>query len=257
MRENTRIRERFELSLDGAQVAAVVVGALVVLGAVFALGLNVGKQVTARAPAPHPARAENPLAALDRPPAPPPEPKEPRLSFHEALTKGSADGPAVSEPKAPPRPAPGTPVTGTALNALPPPEPPALTPAQTTGGTSTRTATPTSSRPPTAAAPAKVATAKPAPKSPMAAAVAKAAALPGAPPGAFAVQVGATQSEAEAQRLQRRYAGEGARVAPADVPGKGRWYRVKVGSFPSRAEAEKRLAALKAQGVKGFVTDGR
>ena len=33
--------------------------------------------------------------------------------------------------------------------------------------------------------------------------------------------------------------------------------RVKVGSYATRAEAEKRLGALKARGVQGFVTDAR
>jgi DedD protein len=89
----------------------------------------------------------------------------------------------------------------------------------------------------------------------MATAVAKASSLPA--PGGFAVQVGATQSEAEAQRLQRRFAGDGARIAVAEVPGRGRWYRIKVGAFASRGEAERRLASLRARGVQGFVTDGR
>jgi len=242
MRDNARIKERYELSLDGAQVASVVVGSLVVLGAVFALGLNVGKQLGQRAPA----RAENPLAALDRPALPPAEPreKEPRLSFHDALTKGPAESAVVAEPRPTPRPDPASPATGTALNALPPPAP-----------TSTPTSTSTSTRPPPPRKPGKPAAAPTA--SPMAAAVAKASSLPAAAAGAFAVQVGATQSETEAQRLQKRHAGEGARIAVADVPGKGRWYRVKVGAFATRAEAEKRLAALKAKGVQGFVTDGR
>lgn len=229
MRQNSRIRERFELSLDGKQVASIVVGALVVLGAVFVLGLNVGRQLAAGSAPPRP---ENPLAALDRVPAPPAAEKEPRLSFHDALTKGPPETAPIPEAK--PRVDPGNRAVGTALNTLPPAAAPAPSPAP--------------------------APRKPSPaKDPMASAVAKVSSLPaeGAAPGRFAVQVGATQSEAEAERLQRKLASEGARVVVADVPGKGRWYRIQLGSYASRAEAEQRRAALAAQGVKGFVAQGR
>jgi cell division septation protein DedD len=240
MRQNSRIRERFELSLDGKQVASIVVGALVVLGAVFVLGLNVGRQLAAGSAPPRP---ENPLAALDRAPVPPAGEKEPRLSFHDALTKGPPETAPIPEAK--PKVDPGSRAVGTALNTLPP----APTPA------------PADRAPAPAAAPARApAPKKPLPaKDPMASAVAKVSSLPaeGAAPGRFAVQVGATQNEAEAERLQRKLASEGARVVVADVPGKGRWYRIQLGSYASRAEAEQRRAALAAQGVKGFVAQGR
>jgi DedD protein len=244
MRENARIRERHELSLDGRQVVSVVVGALVVLGAVFVLGVSVGRQLVARDQPPA-ARAESPLAALDRPAAPAAErkEKEPRLSFHDALTKGPPEGAPLPEPKAPPRPSPGAPATGTVLEGAAP-----------LPGTAGPAALP-------AAGPK--AAAKPAPaarpgKDAMASAVAKAASLaPATGSGPFAVQVGATRSEVEAQRMQKRLAADGAWIAAADLPGKGRWYRVRLGSFATRAEADRRLAELKARGVQGFVTDGR
>jgi len=250
MRENSRVRERFELSLDGKQVASIVVGALVVLGAVFVLGLNVGKQLAPKA-APPP-RAEGSLAALERPPEPPPpREKEPQLQFHDALTRGSAEAAPIPEPR--PTPAPAEPATGTALNAhAPVPAPPATRPAP--------------------AKPAREAAARkePAPKKEararkdpaqdaVAAAVAKVQALPEAAApaaaGRFAIQVGASQTEADARKLAARHEADGARVVPAVVPGKGRVWRVKVGSFATRAEAERRLEELKRGGVKGFVTE--
>lgn len=230
MRQNSRIRERFELSLDGKQVASIVVGALVVLGAVFVLGLNVGRQLAAGSAPPRP---ENPLAALDRAPVPPAAEKEPRLSFHDALTKGPPETAPIAEVK--PTADPGNRAVGTALNTLPPAAPPRGPVAPVP---------PISKRPPPA-------------KDPMASAVAKVSSLPAEGAARFAVQVGATQSEAEAERLQRKLAAEGARVVVADVPGKGRWYRIQLGSYASRAEAEQRRAALAAQGVKGFVAQGR
>ena len=260
MRQNSRIRERFELSLDGKQVASIVVGALVVLGAVFVLGLNVGRQLAAGSAPPRP---ENPLAALDRAPVPPAAEKEPRLSFHDALTKGPPETAPIAEAK--PKVDPGNRAVGTALNTLPPAATPGpVTPSPSTslgagyaspGGERSRGAPAAAPAPSRAPAPKKPSPAK----DPMASAVAKVSSLPaeGSVPGRFAVQVGATQSEAEAERLQRKLASEGARVVVADVPGKGRWYRIQLGSYASRAEAEQRRAALAAQGVKGFVAQGR
>lgn len=260
MRDHNRLRRRFELSLDGKQVASIVVGALVVLGAVFVLGLSVGRQLAGRsAPAP---RAENTLAALDRPPvAPPPREKELNLRAHEVLTKGPAEAP-IAEP-APAKADPG-PATGTALNALPSPEKTAspertVSPEKTAGPERPGKAAPAEKKgPPASSEPARAPAAEVAPKPPrdaVAAAVARVSGA-GAAEGRFSVQIAATQSEVEAQRLQKRHAAEGARTVVAEVPGKGTWYRVRIGSYSSRAEAERRRTALAAKGVKGFVADG-
>ncbi len=99
-----RTRERFELSLDGRQVASVVVGALVILGVVFVLGLNVGKQIGMRQA--QAAVAPGDLDALDHAPAPAPPAKEP-LTFHERLTKDAPPAPPPP-PAAAPNPPPST-----------------------------------------------------------------------------------------------------------------------------------------------------
>ena len=52
MRDGHRLREKIELTLDDRQVAALAVGALVLLAGVFALGLLVGKQLARSAPQP-------------------------------------------------------------------------------------------------------------------------------------------------------------------------------------------------------------
>lgn len=212
MRDQDRLKEKFTLSLDGRQVASVVVGSLVVLGAVFVLGFAVGRQIGLREVRPAAEAPADPLAALDAP-SPRPDAGEPppRLSYHEALTR---DRPA--EPR--PAPAPARPAA---------PAPPAAAP-------------------PAAQAP---------PPAPAAAAPAPAAASPG--PAAFAVQVGASQDRAEADRLAERYRAHRPRVVVAVVPGKGRWYRVKLGSFETRADADRYLQDLvRETGAKGFVTSG-
>jgi cell division protein FtsN len=72
--------------------------------------------------------------------------------------------------------------------------------------------------------------------------------------GAWVVQVGSTQERSEADRIAARFAGRGARVTAADVPGKGRWYRVRLGSFDTREAADRYLKDLeRTTGARGFV----
>jgi cell division septation protein DedD len=65
-----------------------------------------------------------------------------------------------------------------------------------------------------------------------------------APPaelGSFTVQLGASQQKADAARLSARALGAGLRpyVAEVRLPGKGLWYRVRVGAFADRESAER------------------
>jgi DedD protein len=63
-----------------------------------------------------------------------------------------------------------------------------------------------------------------------------------------------TQERFEADRIAARFASRGAKVTVADVPGKGRWYRVRLGSFESREAADRYLKDLeRTTGAKGFV----
>jgi DedD protein len=197
--ENVKSKERIELSLDGRQIASIVVGALVLLGVVFVLGLNLGRQLATRQLE---ATRGDALAALDRPPPAPAAPiSDDALTFHDRLTKDRA--PPVEEPPArpPPGPAPAAPAT-----------------------------------------------------TPVAATAAAAAPAPPAATGAFAVQLVSTTSRAEADKLAGKLQEFGPRVEAAEVSGKGRVYRVRVGSFETRAEAEKMLKTLSPRsGGKGMV----
>jgi len=203
MREEiAKHRETFDLSLDGRQIASIAVGALVILGVVFVLGLNVGRQMALRQ-----AEAEggaDALAALDRAPAPPAEPvREESLTFHDRLTRErAAPPPEHREEPAPAAPAP-----------VPAPAPATAPPAET---------------------------AAPAPPEPA--------------PGTFSVQVGASQDRAEAERIAGRFRSYGPRVEAAEIAGKGTWFRVRVGSFPTREAAERYLKDLvRETGAKGYV----
>ncbi len=202
-----KLREKFELSLDGRQVASIVVGALVLLGVVFVLGLNVGKQIALR-------QAENELAgdleALDRAPAPPAPVKDEALTFHDRLTR---------------EPPPAAP------HAAPPP--PAATPAPA----------------PQAAAPAAPSTGPRAPE---------AAPSPAPPEKPWTVQLAAAQERAEAERIATKFAALNPRIEQAEVPGKGRFWRVRVGGFDTKDAAERYLRDVAREtGAKGFVTPTR
>ena len=221
MREpNARLRpsrEKFELSLDGRQVASVVVGALVLLAVVFVLGLNVGKQIVLRQAERAPA---GDLDALDRAPAPSPPVKDEALTFHDRLTK---------EPPAPLPPAPAAPPP-----AADPPPPATVAPAT----------------PPPAAAPSPAPTqARPAAPPP---AAASAAAKP------WTVQLAAAHERAEAERIATKFAALNPRIEEAEVPGKGRFWRVRVGGFDTKEAAERYLRDVAREtGAKGFVTPSR
>ena len=204
--DNVKVRDKVELSLDGRQIASIVVGALVLLGVVFVLGLNIGRQLATKQLE---ASRGDALAALDQPPPTAAIPSD-ALTFHDRLTKDRI--PPVEPAVAPPVPAPAA--------AAPAAEPPR-------------------------------AAAKPEPKP-------AAPKLDPAARGAFSVQVVATPSRDEADRLAAKLKEYGPRVEETEVPGKGRLYRVRVGAFATKPEAEKFLKGFTSKtGSKGLVVAAR
>ncbi len=72
----------------------------------------------------------------------------------------------------------------------------------------------------------------------------------------FIVQIGSYRQEAVARSAADRLITKGypARVRSKDLPQKGgRWYRIQIGPFPSRAEAEKTMTRLAHDGFHGVV----
>ncbi len=202
--ENVKVKDKVELSLDGRQIASIVVGSLILLGVVFVLGLNIGRQLAARQLE---ADRGDSLAVLDQPLPSPAIPSD-ELTFHDRLTKDRAP---------PVEPAPAASATLAAAPA--PAAAPVAEPAR----------------------PAARPEPKPEPKA--------AAARP-----AFSVQVVSTSSRAEADRLAAKLKDFGPRVEEADVAGKGKLYRVRVGAFASRPEADRFLKGFNGKtGSKGLV----
>jgi len=173
-----RLREKIQVTVDDRQVAALAVGALLLLAGMFALGLLVGIHMARRAPQPI---AAGDLAALDQQRA-------------EAQRRAAVKDPPESQPQ--PRVAKDVaapPATVTIAPAAPAPEDRA-----------------------------------PFPEPPV-------------DPGKFTVQLGASQDSSDAAQLAARAGAVGlkAYVAEVRIPGKGTWYRVRVGSFPDKPSADR------------------
>lgn len=287
MRDDGRDKETIELSLHPRQVVSIVLGSAVVLGIVFYLGVTVGKDLAA-GPAAPPAdllgaldeKAQrvvdrltfaDELTKADRAPAPPsrdpaPKPVPPsaaagRESEEAPRQEKAAEAPppeARADVSAPANDHPGEPAQ----------EPPAAAKAPVrdlsaallqAGGSSGSTG---GSKPAGGDARAKASGAVVGGE-----AGAKAGAAGGDaarrdtvnPPAqgpTFTVQVASLPNRSEAESLASRLRKQGLSpwVAEADIPGKGTFYRVRVGRFANRDEAVRYLEDLKRETrMDGFV----
>jgi cell division protein FtsN len=237
MRDADKLHEKIELSLDNGQVVSLVIGSLVVMGVVFVLGVMVGKSLATQPPG----EPRDPLAALDRaaetPPKPPAKPAE--LTYQHELVQPSPpptlDGPKPGVPNVPTPAEPRKPDPAPAVVAVAKPEP----------------------KPEPVVAPPKPEP-KPEPKKPDPVVVKKPEPKPVAPPtSGYTIQVAASQDRKEADLVIAKLKGAGMApyVVEADVAGKGHYFRVRVGSFTGKAEAEKYAHDLKREtGLPGFVT---
>ncbi|BDG07829.1 SPOR domain-containing protein [Anaeromyxobacter paludicola] len=289
---NTRIRKPSPLlTSQGKRLAGLGAGALLALCLAFGAGVAWGRQAGARAAGAAiqpdlssldvPARAEEtgpgepvkeasasptdfsfhqPLAA---PPAAPAEP--PRVA---TLPPPAAKGPVLTssvagadrdggKPDAAPAPAPAL---APAPAAVQPPPALAAAPSEKPAPRPARPSDAAAQAPKPSAPTAKPAAPgeKPAPRLAVAdRARAPKPAAPAAetiPAGAFSVQVGAASSLADAQHIAARFKKHHPHIVASDVEGKGRWYRVRLGVFPTRAEAAR---FQRSAGLQGYVTASR
>jgi DedD protein len=238
MRDVGRIREKVEIVLDSRQVVSLVLASAVVLGIVFYLGVTVGRDLAAAQPAP----PADPLEQLDRQA----EALAEKLTFPEALTDQPAPVPADAGAKAD--------------AALAEADARAAEKAAADAAKAQAEKAEAEGR---AAADAKAAAEKAAAEKLAAekAAAAKAAAekakvVEAPSSGGFTVQVGAMPARAEADALVAKLRGQGLApyVVEADIPGKGTFYRVRLGKFRSRDEAKRYLADVQRETqLSGFV----
>ncbi|MFY0567134.1 SPOR domain-containing protein [Archangium lansingense] len=293
MRDAHRMKEKFDVSLDNRQIVSLLIAGIIVMGAVFVLGVVVGKKLAGNAQT---AEAPDLLSALDANAQALQQAREtaPSLTFQDELTRRSGTEAAPSKP-------------GTVTVAIPPPapkpkpaEPPAAAAPQVAEAdsaeaagepassptdedyapTGTATAKPTAPKaaepkpaepkPESKPAETKVAESKPAPTpgkvesapvptrtttpaqgSGLKEAIARATQRPteAVPGGAFTLQISAFQNRPEAERFaaKLRDRGYAPYIVAAEVPNKGTWYRVRMGSFPSKDAASRYLTDFKRE----------
>lgn len=247
MRDAHRMKEKFDLSLDNRQIVSLFIASVVVLGAVFVIGVVVGKRMAVPV---NPKPTPDLLTALDQKAAQMERARQdPPLTFQEELTRKAPD-PIVPEPPAA-KPAVHVVATAdlpaeaapTAKPAAPATKPlPAKLPELDGHVANTPVATRTAEKDDLHSAFARIEQA--AAKNPS---------------GAFSIQVAASQSrpdaEAKVARLKER--GYAPYIVTAEVPGKGTWFRVRVGSFPTREAASHYLDDFRRETrLDAFVASG-
>lgn len=233
MRDSHRLKEKYELSLDNRQIVSITIASLVVLGGVFMLGVVVGKKLSAETAALQ-QQPTDLLGQLDRKTDALETVKaDAALTFQDELTRKAptptlvAEAPIVKpvavEPAVAVAPKPVAPADAAVAEVAVAPEPvkPVLpeTPkgdpvaTRTVDGGGLKEAFGKAQRPPTETA----------------------------ADGAWTVQLSAYQDKGEADRFAAglRDKGYAPYIVEASIPGKGTWFRVRMGRFGTKDAASR------------------
>ncbi len=276
--ERWQHRDKIEVRLDNRQVFFLFFGSALCACMLFVLGVIVGKRLESRGRAAAP-EIQDPLAVLDRinsvglggsGTAAVVKPAEPALTFPKALIATSPAAPiralpAVTVPSkqvlgaAVPRPLAGSsvPKPATMVAVAKPaavPRPAAAKPAPAVVSAPVAAAP----KPAPVAAVPKAPPAVPAGKLPAASINRAMPAVAAAPQvkasvaatpakGRFTLQLSSFPDKSEAETYARRFTAQGAFIVASEVPGKGTWYRVRVGSYASSQEAIAAKGAFEKQ----------
>lgn len=247
-------KDKIEVSLDGRQIFYLFFGGAVVATLVFVLGVMVGRRVEARAVVETGSPVTDPLAALDRMEG------SAGLAFPSALRGddqvmlGAVDATFAKRSKAL-KPGTGGPVTKSTLSASQVANEGTAKEEQSPAPKAAAEANEEKTKPaaaPTKAAPTSAVPAAPAKEVP-------ALDKPEAKPAKrrFTLQVGSFQDKSEADNFFRGLAVTKYEpyMVEADVPGKGTYYRVRVGGYASFDEAvEAKTNFEESQHVIAYVT---
>ncbi len=220
LRDVERWKDKIEVRLDNRQVAFLFFGSALVACLLFILGVIVGKRIESRGHAVAP-EIEDPLALLDRVAATE-RPGSDGLNLPKTLlalparTKAAAPAAPVVAPAAAKKVAAPVAAPLAQVAAAPPavkeaPKEIAKEPAK---------------KPPVVVAPVVVA-APVAVTPPPTAAKSK---------GHYSLQIRAFPERGEADAFSRKL-GPGSYVVPAEIPGKGMWYRVRLGDYATYKDA--------------------
>ncbi len=230
MRDLNRIREDYEFLLSGSEFKLAVAGLGAICLLVFVVGFFAGRHFPSglferKAPA----EAVPQRAAVAEPTVDEPEVAVKEFTFYEELKKGSQE-PQLAAPAQPDtKAAPATAPMG--------------------GSGATDSARVKEQTPPAIEAP----TPTPKPASSATAVAAKAE----RPPEKYTVQVSAFEEPQAAENLSSHLREKGYRAytMAKRLPGRGTWYRVRIGRFDTRQEAEEMAAQLeRKENLSTFIT---
>ena len=248
LRDIERWRDKIEVRLDNRQVFFLFFGSALVACMLFVLGVIVGKRLESRGRAVSP-EIEDPLALLDKV-ATSPRPAQSGVTFPQALfgtatkamperhakknplsaASGAEDeaalhktlalaksnegsAPGALAPTVEDKPAPAKPTVKLERKSEVAPEEKSITPA------------------PSKAKPAEVKESKPAVIPTVA------AAGDSKSKGRYTLQLSSFQDKSEAETFAQKFEGERPYMVVSEIPGKGTWYRVRVGDYASAKDA--------------------
>jgi DedD protein len=238
LRDVERWKDKIEVRLDNRQVAFLFFGSALCACMLFILGVIVGKRLESRGRAMAP-EIEDPLALLDRVAAsttpapavvePVTAPTRPRRSAAAKPVDKPVARPAVDRPADKPLEKVTDKTADKASDkvadkaadkvadkaAVVTPPPPVKPRSPTPPASEALTAAPVAAEVPPTAASTSPSSGKP----------------------RFMLQVGSFPMRAEADAFAATFAGQNSMVVPWDVPGKGLWYRVRVGNYQTFKEA--------------------
>ncbi len=262
-------KDKIEVSLDGRQIFYLFFGGAVIASLVFVLGVMVGKRLEARshvASSAETSAALDPLAALDQLGA---EERDQELAFPSALT--GAQQPDALDAVVPAKaPEPEPVAAAKKVEQKPTPEevaPPVPKPAPAVAATPAPT--PAKAEPVAQPEPqAKPATAPDKTETAVAAKAeeAKTDEAPEAPPAPkpaakprakFTLQLSSFQERGEAEAFHAKILSAGYKpyITEANVPGKGRWFRVRLGKYLTHQDAlDAKSDFEKRQKIIAYVT---
>ncbi|MEW5739024.1 MAG: SPOR domain-containing protein [Myxococcota bacterium] len=236
MRDTHKLKEKVELSLDNRQIVSLTVASLIVLGGVFLLGVVVGKKLAVQTVEEKP--AADLLTQLDeKSKALEDVQQDASLTFQDELTKKSptlvAGAPVVKPMPAEPKPAEPPKAPEEART----PEEAMADPVVAAGDPAPAVELPQTPKP--EAVPTRTHDA-----GALKEAFGKAQKAPEtAADGAWSIQLAAYQDRAEADRFAAglRDKGYAPYIVEAAIPGKGTWFRVRMGRFGTKDAAGRYL----------------
>jgi septal ring-binding cell division protein DamX len=242
MRDLDRWKDKVEISLDGRQIFFLFFGSAVAACLIFVVGVLIGKRIEARALALTPAPIEDPLAALDQ--LGDADEADEGLTFHKALTPAKIEKPE-GKAEAKPEAKPEAKIDAKLEAKIEKPEADAKAEKPEPPAKSEKAEAKLEAKPEPKAEPkAEPKVAEPKVVLPAARAQVVAQApkkLDGAKPvaGHFTLQLSAFPEKGDAEEFMRKIQSAGYKpfLVASEIPGKGTFYRVRVGDYTTRQAA--------------------